>query len=68
MQNGEVEILSNDKGNRITPSYVAITEKGRLVGDAARDQAAANPLNTIFNIKWAEVYYGSENWLFRLLI
>ncbi len=38
-------------GNRITPSYVAFTDEERLVGDAAKNQAAANPYNTIFDIK-----------------
>lgn len=38
-------------GNRITPSYVAFTEEERLVGDAAKNQAAANPENTIYDIK-----------------
>ncbi|KUI69162.1 hypothetical protein VM1G_05559 [Cytospora mali] len=51
MQKGKVEILVNDQGNRITPSYVAFTEEERLVGDAAKNQAAANPSNTIFDIK-----------------
>ncbi|TEA21103.1 Endoplasmic reticulum chaperone BiP [Colletotrichum sidae] len=51
MQGGKVEILVNDQGNRITPSYVAFTEEERLVGDAAKNQAAANPYNTIFDIK-----------------
>ncbi|KAK3682623.1 heat shock protein 70 family [Podospora appendiculata] len=51
MQKGKVEILVNDQGNRITPSYVAFTEDERLVGDAAKNQAAANPTNTIFDIK-----------------
>ncbi|KAK1994433.1 hsp70-like protein [Colletotrichum falcatum] len=51
MQKGKVEILVNDQGNRITPSYVAFTEEERLVGDAAKNQAAANPQNTIFDIK-----------------
>lgn len=52
MQAGKVEILVNDQGNRITPSYVAFTDEERLVGDAAKNQAAANPKNTIFDIKW----------------
>lgn len=39
-------------GNRITPSYVAFTDEERLVGDAAKNQAAANPYNTIFDIKY----------------
>lgn len=52
MQNGQVEILANDQGNRITPSYVAFTEDDeRLVGDAAKNQYASNPTNTIFDIK-----------------
>ncbi|KAK9379199.1 heat shock protein 70 family [Kockiozyma suomiensis] len=51
MKAGHVEILANDQGNRITPSYVAFTPEERLVGDAAKNQAAANPTNTIFDIK-----------------
>ncbi|KAJ5495718.1 Endoplasmic reticulum chaperone BiP [Penicillium diatomitis] len=51
MQNGKVEILANDQGNRITPSYVAFTDEERLVGDAAKNQYAANPQRTIFDIK-----------------
>ncbi|KAJ5724430.1 Endoplasmic reticulum chaperone BiP [Penicillium malachiteum] len=51
MQNGKVEILVNDQGNRITPSYVAFTDEERLVGDAAKNQYAANPTNTVFDIK-----------------
>ncbi|KAG0333769.1 ATPase with role in protein import into the ER [Podila horticola] len=50
-KNGRVEIIANDQGNRITPSYVAFTEDERLVGDAAKNQYAANPTNTIFDIK-----------------
>lgn len=51
MQNGKVEILANDQGNRITPSYVAFTDEERLVGDAAKNQYASNPTRTIFDIK-----------------
>lgn len=51
MQNGQVEIIANDQGNRITPSYVAFTEEERLIGDAAKNQAAMNPVNTIFDVK-----------------
>ncbi len=51
MQNGKVEILVNDQGNRITPSYVAFNDEERLVGDAAKNQYASNPERTIFDIK-----------------
>ncbi|KAJ5759230.1 Heat shock protein 70 family [Penicillium odoratum] len=51
MQNGKVEILTNDQGNRITPSYVAWTDEERLVGDAAKNQYAANPTRTVFDVK-----------------
>ena len=51
-KNGKVEIISNEQGNRITPSYVAFTENGeRLVGDAAKNQATINPENTVFDVK-----------------
>jgi heat shock protein 5 len=51
MQNGKVEILVNDQGNRITPSYVAFNDDERLVGDAAKNQYAANPERTIYDVK-----------------
>ena len=51
MQNGKVEILVNDQGNRITPSFVAFNDEERLVGDAAKNQHASNPQRTIFDIK-----------------
>lgn len=51
-KNGRVEIIPNDQGNRITPSYVAFTEDNeRLVGDAAKNQLTSNPENTIFDAK-----------------
>ena len=50
-QNGRVEIISNDQGNRTTPSYVAFTDTERLVGDSAKNQCAANPYNTVFDAK-----------------
>jgi heat shock protein 5 len=47
-----VEIIANDQGNRITPSYVAFTPDGeRLIGDAAKNQLTANPENTVFDSK-----------------
>ncbi|AYV84865.1 MAG: putative heat shock 70 kDa protein [Hyperionvirus sp.] len=48
---GSVEIIANDQGNKTTPSYVAFTETERLIGEAAKNQAAYNPMNTIFDIK-----------------
>lgn len=51
MQNGQVEIIANDQGNRITPSYVAFSSGERLIGDAAKNQAAMNPINTVFDVK-----------------
>ncbi|KAI9718722.1 MAG: hypothetical protein M1812_003896 [Candelaria pacifica] len=51
MQKGKVEILVNDQGNRITPSYVAFTDEERLVGDAAKNQYAANPKRTVYDVK-----------------
>jgi len=51
-KNGRVEIIPNDQGNRITPSYVAFTADGeRLIGDAAKNQLTTNPENTIFDAK-----------------
>jgi L1 cell adhesion molecule like protein len=50
-QNDRVEIIANDQGNRTTPSYVAFTEAERLIGDAAKSQAAVNPSNTVFDAK-----------------
>ncbi len=51
-KNGRVEIIANDQGNRITPSYVAFTEEGeRLIGDAAKNQLTTNPENTVFDAK-----------------
>ncbi|XP_057756648.1 heat shock cognate 70 kDa protein-like [Arachis stenosperma] len=50
-QNGRAEIIVNDQGNRTTPSFVAFTDSQRLIGDAAKNQAAANPSNTVFDAK-----------------
>lgn len=51
-KNGRVEILANEQGNRITPSYVAFLPDGeRLIGDAAKNQLTSNPTNTIFDVK-----------------
>merc|ERR1719253_2010236 len=50
-QGGRVEIIANDQGNRVTPSYVAFTETERLIGDAAKNQASLNPTNTVYDAK-----------------
>ncbi|RVE42251.1 hypothetical protein evm_013110, partial [Chilo suppressalis] len=50
-QHGNVEIIANDQGNRTTPSYVAFTDTERLIGDAAKNQVALNPNNTVFDAK-----------------
>merc|ERR1719353_2262825 len=52
-KNGRVEIIANDQGNLITPSYVAWTadEGERLIGDSAKNQATINPENTVFDVK-----------------
>jgi endoplasmic reticulum chaperone BiP len=52
-KNGRTEVIANDQGNRITPSYVAFdpTSGERLIGDAAKNQAATNPEGTIFDVK-----------------
>jgi len=50
-KNGRVEIIPNDQGNRITPSYVAFTDEERLIGEAAKNQATINPEQTLFDVK-----------------
>jgi heat shock protein 1/8 len=50
-QNDKVEIVANDQGLNTTPSYVAFTEEERLIGDAAKNQTARNPVNTVFDAK-----------------
>jgi hypothetical protein len=49
--NGRVEIIANDQGNRITPSVVAFSEGDRLIGESAKNQAALNPTNTVYDAK-----------------
>eukprot|EP00897_Mesotaenium_endlicherianum_P005415 jgi/Mesen1/4901/ME000244S04084 len=50
-KNGHVEIIANDQGNRITPSWVAFTDTERLIGEAAKNQFASNPERTVFDVK-----------------
>ena len=51
LKGSSVEIITNDQGNRTTPSYVAFTETERLIGESAKNQASMNPKNTIFDSK-----------------
>lgn len=71
-----MEIIANDQGNRITPSYVAFTPEGeRLIGDAAKNQLTTNPENTVFDIKrligrkWddASVQADIKHWPFKVV-
>lgn len=50
-QNGSVEIIANDQGNRITPSYISFQDDERLIGDGAKNSSTQNPQNTIYEIK-----------------
>eukprot|EP00928_Gymnodinium_smaydae_P073173 TRINITY_DN56418_c0_g1_i1.p1 TRINITY_DN56418_c0_g1~~TRINITY_DN56418_c0_g1_i1.p1 ORF type:complete len:710 (+),score=227.97 TRINITY_DN56418_c0_g1_i1:38-2131(+) len=51
MKESNVEIIANDQGSRITPSYVAFTPAGRLLGEAAKNEAASQPTQTVFDVK-----------------
>jgi len=74
-QNDRVEIIANDQGNRTTPSYVAFTDTERLIGDAAKNQVAMNPSNTVFDAKRligrqfnsAEVQSDMKHWPFKVI-
>lgn len=74
-QHGKVEIIANDQGNRTTPSYVAFTDTERLIGDAAKNQVAMNPVNTVFDAKRligrrfdeASVQSDMKHWPFKVI-
>jgi len=74
-QNDRVEIIANDQGNRTTPSYVAFTDTERLIGDAAKNQVAMNPHNTVFDAKRLigrkfadqEVQSDMKHWPFKII-
>ena len=50
-KNGQVEIIPNELGNRITPSVVAFTDEERLIGEAAKNQVTVNPTRTVYDVK-----------------
>ncbi|KAF7165653.1 hypothetical protein CNMCM5623_009792 [Aspergillus felis] len=70
-----IEIIANDQGNRTTPSFVAFTDTERLIGDAAKNQVAMNPHNTVFDAKRligrrfqdAEVQSDMKHWPFKVI-
>ncbi|KAI9298496.1 heat shock protein HSS1 [Neoconidiobolus thromboides FSU 785] len=74
-QNDRCEIIANDQGNRTTPSYVAFTDSERLIGDAAKNQVAMNPYNTVFDAKRLigrrfdepEVQSDMKHWPFKVI-
>jgi len=74
-QNDRVEIIANDQGNRTTPSYAAFTDTERLIGDAAKNQVAMNPHNTVFDAKRLigrkfadqEVQSDMKHWPFKII-
>ncbi|ODN84539.1 hsp72-like protein [Cryptococcus amylolentus CBS 6039] len=74
-QNDRVEIIANDQGNRTTPSYVAFNDSERLIGDAAKNQVAMNPYNTVFDAKRligrkfadADVQADMKHWPFKIV-
>jgi len=74
-QHGKVEIIANDQGNRTTPSYVAFNDSERLIGDAAKNQVAMNPSNTVFDAKRligrkineSSVVSDMKHWPFRVI-
>ena len=50
-----VEIIANEQGSFTTPSFVSFTEDERLIGEAAKNQAAMNPVNTVFDVKYGSL-------------
>lgn len=74
-KNDQVDIIANDQGNRTTPSYVAFTDNERLIGDSAKNQAARNSSNTVFDAKRligrkfndSEVQGDMKHWPFKVV-
>ncbi|KAJ1926024.1 ATPase with role in protein import into the ER [Tieghemiomyces parasiticus] len=74
-KNGNVEIIANDQGNRIMPSYVSFTDNERLIGEAAKNLMASNPENTVYDAKRLighrfkdpEVQQDMKHWPFKVV-
>ena len=74
-QNGQVNIIPNENGERKIPSYVAFTDMGRLVGESAENHIAQNPTNTVFDImrlvgrkyEDKEVQENIKSWPFKVI-
>ena len=72
---GRVEIIANDQGHRITPSWVSFTDEERLVGDAAKNAYHSNPENTVFDAKRLigrkiddpEIQRDQKHWPFKVV-
>uniref|UniRef100_A0A1B0G856 Uncharacterized protein n=1 Tax=Glossina morsitans morsitans TaxID=37546 RepID=A0A1B0G856_GLOMM len=75
LQNGKVEIIANDQGNRTTPSYVAFTDTERFIGSIAKNQGVMNPRNTIYDVKRligrkyndSQIQEDIKNWPFKVI-
>ncbi|CAG8708024.1 8504_t:CDS:2, partial [Funneliformis mosseae] len=74
-QNERFEIIPNDQGNHMTPSYVTFTKTERLIGDAAKNQVNMNSYNTVYSTKRLigckfndqEVQSDMKHWLFKVI-
>lgn len=55
-EGSNVEIIANEQGSFTTPSFVSFTAEERLIGEAAKNQAAMNPVNTVFDVKYAPCF------------
>lgn len=63
-----VEIIANEQGSFTTPSFVSFTDKERLIGESAKNQAAMNPRNTIFDIKSVSLHSSTNSGLDKLTL